>query len=153
MTSVFQLVCELCRKCKGKCKKCCILVHWSLLLFTTQKFPHPNKQKETGFICSMSVRVLKLHFSFSFFLLLHSKCQSFDVWKGQTKHVFYAKPSHRISILQGECLPKKILPFKSICRSIRAGQYDQKCISQYFSKLYRFHGIWRYFFFPWMTGC
>ncbi len=28
-----------------------------------------------------------------------------------------------------------------------AGRYDQKCISQYFSKLYRFHGIWRYFLF------
>ncbi len=25
--------------------------------------------------------------------------------------------------------------------SIRAGRYDQKCISRYFSKLYRFHGI------------
>ncbi len=23
----------------------------------------------------------------------------------------------------------------------RAGRYDQKCISRYFSKLYRFHGI------------
>ncbi len=30
----------------------------------------------------------------------------------------------------------------------RAGRYDQKFISRYFSKLYRFHGIWRYFFFP-----
>ncbi len=35
----------------------------------------------------------------------------------------------------------------------RAGRYDQKCISRYFSKLYRFHGIWRYLFFSCMTGC
>ncbi len=35
---------------------------------------------------------------------------------------------------------------------IRAGRYDQKLISRYFSKLYRFHGIWRYLFFSCMTG-
>ncbi len=32
-----------------------------------------------------------------------------------------------------------------VCGS--AGRYDKKFISWYFSKLYRFHGIWQFFFF------
>ncbi len=142
MTSVFQLVCELCRKCK----KCCILVHWSLLLFTTQKFPHPNKQKETGFICSMSVRVLKLHFSFSFFcyctanvkVLMFEKVKP-SMFSMQSQVTAF--PYFKVNVSRRKFYPSKVYVDLSIYLSIRAGRYDQKFISRYFSKLYRFHGI------------
>ncbi len=67
---------------------------------------------------------------------------------GRVRRIWFS--SRDIEILGISCMQsvsQKLFTALFKIRHYSAGRYDQKWISWYFSKFYRFHGIWRYLFF------